>query len=95
MAGSYGHVNPTTGGKWSLIEDMGDAYECVEELLYLVRLFADSDYNIEKALELFHRFKRGEQKPNDYEKSGIAYLETQRVMEQDGYEDGDSEEDES
>jgi hypothetical protein len=35
MAGSYGHVN-FVAGSWSLIENMGDAHECVEELLWLV-----------------------------------------------------------
>jgi hypothetical protein len=32
MAGSYGHILHG----WSLIENMGDAYECVEELFWLV-----------------------------------------------------------
>jgi hypothetical protein len=45
MAGSYGHVRPVSRpsspgddphmGSWSLIENMGDAYECVEQLLWL------------------------------------------------------------
>ena len=34
MAGSYGHL--LGDGGWSLIENMGDAYECVEELWWLV-----------------------------------------------------------
>ena len=33
MAGSYDHVMDG----WSLIENMGDAYEAVEELLWLVQ----------------------------------------------------------
>lgn len=32
MAGSYGHVK----NGWSLIENMGDAYEAVHELMWLV-----------------------------------------------------------
>ena len=35
MAGSYDHIAPPDGS-WELIENMGDAYECVEELLWLV-----------------------------------------------------------
>lgn len=33
MAGSYGHLRR---GGWELIENMGDAHECVEELWWLV-----------------------------------------------------------
>ena len=33
MAGSYDHAL----GGWSMIENMGDAYEAVEELLWLVQ----------------------------------------------------------
>ncbi len=33
MAGSYEHIL----GGWSMIENMGDAYEAVEELMYLVQ----------------------------------------------------------
>lgn len=32
MAGSYSHLKHG----WSMIENMGDAHECVEELLWLV-----------------------------------------------------------
>lgn len=90
MAGSYSHIK---NGGWSFIENMGDAYECVEELFFLVRFFAD-DEEIKEALEQFHKFKRGESDPNwipegspefehmptitDY---GRAYLETQELME--------------
>ena len=95
MAGSYGHVDPTYNGSWRMIENMGDAYECVEELLYLVRCFAD-DKEIEEALKHFYSFKRGERDPaelsgggpefemppsiTDY---GRAYIETTRVMDED------------
>ena len=38
MAGSYRHLLPQSDNDpgWSLIENMGDAYECVEELFWLV-----------------------------------------------------------
>lgn len=47
MAGSYGHV---TNGGWSLIENMGDAYQCVEELLWLVQ----REIGTHKAEQLLH-----------------------------------------
>lgn len=45
MAGSYGHLmgsdpEPRIEPSWSMIENMGDAYECVEQLLWLVLYFA-------------------------------------------------------
>ena len=38
MAGSYEHLLPgdDDGPGWSMIEHMGDAFECVEELFWLV-----------------------------------------------------------
>lgn len=88
MAGSYGHVDPKNGGRWSLIENMGDAHECVEELLYLVRCFAPSENEIKKALKVFYQFERGEKDAQralttlalgEYARS---YLEVKRVMEE-------------
>lgn len=46
MAGSYGHVD-LVDGRWSLVEDMGDANETVEELLWLVAYFAGRASNTE------------------------------------------------
>lgn len=53
MAGSYEHLIPTedSDGGWSLIENMGDAYECVEELFWLV----ERGIGREKALQLLER----------------------------------------
>lgn len=39
MAGSYGHVD-LIDGKFSMIENMGDAHECIEQLLWLTAFFA-------------------------------------------------------
>ena len=54
MAGSYDHIMDG----WSLIENMGDAYEAVEELMWLVQ----SQIGTEKARELlakeFYPMKR-------------------------------------
>lgn len=65
MAGSYNHVR----NGWSLIENMGDAYETVEELLYLVQ----SEIGTEKAHKLlkekFYPMANGKIKPDrHYEK---------------------------
>lgn len=92
MAGSYNHVDPDNEGGWSLIENMGDAAECVEELLFLVRAHLDAS-EIEAALKVFYDFKTGRKSPtelpegspefeslpslSDYAK---AYLDTMRAM---------------
>ena len=77
MAGSYSHIH---NGGWSLIENLGDAYEAVEELYYLVRAHLD-DAEIAQALEAFHAFERGEEAPipgaSDY---ADAYLQTRQQM---------------
>ena len=80
MAGSYGHVDPEgDDGAWSLIENMGDAYECVEELLFIARCYGHSK-KIEKALKRFYEFSRGDKKPDPKDWYGKAYLATQKVM---------------
>jgi hypothetical protein len=77
MAGSYGHVN-LVDGKWSLIENMGDAYECVEELLWLVARLTHSDHaRITKLLDdEFYPMCRGELTPD------TAMSAVKRVMEE-------------
>jgi hypothetical protein len=61
MAGSYHHLLPgqDDGPGWSMIENMGDAWECVEELFWLVESQIGRD-NAEIALERFLAMKRGE-----------------------------------
>lgn len=70
MAGSYDMARK----KWSLIENMGDAYETVEELLWLVQ----SQVGTKEAKRLLDReyypMVRGE-KPKD-----AALLEVQKAM---------------
>ena len=60
MAGSYHHVL----NGWSLIENMGDAAEAVEELMWLV----ESQIGAKKAIELldneYYPVCRGEMKPD-------------------------------
>ena len=58
MAGSYDHVMRGQGG-WSLIENMGDAYECVEELLFIIHANL-TPRQISKAIQEFNALKRGE-----------------------------------
>ena len=77
MAGGYGHL--ANGGGWSLIENMGDAYETVEELYYLVCAHVDAA-SIETALETFSAYANGTQEADDTSASAAAYRETQRAM---------------
>ncbi len=79
MAGSYGHVDPESNGRFCLIENMGDAYECIEELLFIARCYGRSK-KIERALEKFYAFKRGDKAPDPKDWYGKAYLTTQKVM---------------
>lgn len=98
MAGSYGHVCPVLHsddgsdtpyiGAWSRIENMGDAYECVEELLWLVLFFAQrsaqttsletADALINNALDtVYYPMARKEIPPDE------AYQAVAKVMEGD------------
>lgn len=79
MAGSYHHVHDHG---FSLIENMRDAYQCVEELYYLVRALAADDKEVEYALDQFYKFKRGEAVPTTTSTwaTDRAYLETQEKM---------------
>lgn len=58
MVGSYEHIL----NGWSLIENMGDAHEAVEELMWLIQ----SEIGTKKAKELlnekFYPMARGERK---------------------------------
>ena len=69
MAGSYQHILDG----WSLIENMGDAYEAAEELMYLIQ----SDIGEARAKRLLERYwemKRGEIEPDKY------FYQVQRMM---------------
>lgn len=94
MAGSLKHLydpnwepsdDPTdSSGGWSLIENMGDAYECVEELLYLILAHLDNN-EMHMAIEQFYRYERGELDPKKEAEEGrddaIAYLKVKEIME--------------
>ena len=56
MAGSYNHVKDG----WSLIENMGDAYEVVEELLYLVESKIGEKEARHMLKTYYYPMKRGE-----------------------------------
>lgn len=78
MAGSLGHLisDDDNKGGWNLIENMGDAYECTEELLWLI-LRTMSVKKAHKLLnEEYYPMCRGE-KPQDK-----ALTRTRRVMEE-------------
>ena len=73
MAGSYGHL---VDGGWSMIENMGDAYECVEQLWWLVER-AIGQQRAEKLLDdEFYPMVRGEKQPD------AALLKVQAGMEE-------------
>lgn len=71
MAGSYNHLK----SGWSLIENLGDAYEAVEELLWLI----ESEIGEKKAKRLldeqYYPMCRGEKPKNG------AYKRVQEMME--------------
>jgi hypothetical protein len=56
MAGSLKHVLHG----WSLIENMGDAHECVEELLWLVVKYIGPEIAEQHLEHLFYPMIRGE-----------------------------------
>ena len=86
MAGSLHHLigSPEESREerdahgWSLIENMGDANECVEELLFLL-LALTCDEDRERALRAYYQFARGEIKPEG-DKIGDAYRQSIAVM---------------
>lgn len=81
MAGSYGHLieraddDSDDGGGWSLIENMRDAYECVEELFWLVESVIGRERAI-RELNRFYAMSRGEIE------SDAAFLYVKKKMEQ-------------
>lgn len=59
MAGSYEHLLGVDGG-WPMIENMGDAHECVEELWWLVERALGERKAKQLLLSDFYPMKRGE-----------------------------------
>jgi hypothetical protein len=67
MAGSYSHLK----NGWSMIENMGDAHECVEELLWLVERGIGREA-AEKLLDAeFYRMQRRETPKDEH----LKYVE--------------------
>ena len=62
MAGSYQHIRrgDEEGPGWSLIENMGDAFECVEELFWLVEKCIGREAAERHLREEFYPMRRGE-----------------------------------
>ena len=74
MAGSYEHLLPSEDNDsgWSMIENMGDAHECVEELFWLVESQIGRESAI-IALDRFYGMKR-----RDFPRDGaIKFVEQQ------------------
>jgi hypothetical protein len=67
MAGSYSHLKRG----WSMIENMGDAYESTEELLWLVERAIGKKEAARLLDTEFYPMKRGE-KPQD---AAMKYVE--------------------
>ena len=67
MAGSYRHLLPgdDDGPGWSMIENMGDACECVEELFWLVEKYIGRDAAMQHLDSVFYPMRRGEIPPDD------------------------------
>lgn len=62
MAGSYNHL--LADGGWSMIENMGDAHECVEELWWLVERAIGEQEAKRLLQDEFYPMERGE-RPHD------------------------------
>ena len=62
MAGSYNHLC----GGWSLIENMGDANEATEELLWLVQRGIGDAEACRLLHTEFYPMKRGERAPDEH-----------------------------
>ena len=72
MAGSYRHIL----GGWSMIENMGDAYEAVEELMWLIQSELGTDRALALLQEKYYPMCRGE-----IEKDA-ALISVQKMMEE-------------
>lgn len=59
MAGSYRHVMGR-GGRWTLVENMGDAYETVEEMAWLIERAIGHKAATQLLDREFYPMKRGE-----------------------------------
>lgn len=88
MAGSYNHVKRG----WSMIENMGDAEEAVEEMFFIINAYLDES-EIKDAVRQLARYKNGLDDPrkligggpdssSDASMSdfGKAYLKMKKVM---------------
>lgn len=78
MAGSYNHIHGPDSGL-DLLENLGDAFECIEELYFLVRALGD-DAEIKHQLEYFYALSRGENPPCG-KKTLEAFRESQELFE--------------
>ncbi len=71
MAGSYNHIK----NGWSMIENMGDAHEAVEELMWLIESQIGEPLARELLDEIYYPMARGAY-PSDE-----AYRRVQELME--------------
>ena len=59
MAGSYNSLM-CRGGGWKMIENLGDAHECIEELLWLVQRSIGTNEAIKLLDKKYYPMSRGE-----------------------------------
>lgn len=64
MAGSYHHL--LDDGGWSMIENMGDACECIEELFWLVERGLGRDRALALLEQEFYPMERGDIETDAY-----------------------------
>jgi hypothetical protein len=78
MAGSYEHLLPREQGDpgWSHIENMGDAYECVEELFWLVEKCIGREEAKQQLRKGFYPMRRGEIPKDD----ALKFVERQMEL---------------
>lgn len=70
MAGSLGHIL----GGWSLVENMGDAYETCEELLWLVLNEIGEEKAKKLIMEKYYPMSNGKIEKND------SFLKVKELM---------------
>lgn len=69
MAGSYNHLK----NGWSMIENLGDAHECVEELFWLVERAVGRAEAQRLLREEFYPMQRGERPKDEH----LTYVKEQ------------------
>lgn len=70
MSGSYNHII----NGWSLIENMGDAYELVEQLMWLIQAEIGTEKAKKLLIEKYYPMVRGESPMDDALKAVLQIM---------------------